>query len=196
MATNPAAHLDLWRFLLDIDLMAQIEAWNVAAGRPDPALRVAEPRRLGDRARRRALAAGGRRAVGACRAPLSATDGSIVLEVADEFCPWNDGRWALDVEDGVPARRAGNRLGRLACDVTDLARRLPRRLQLRAAGRAGRVRGARARAASRAPTPSSGPIARRGAPGSSDRSSRPRARARRRRRALVSARRVADADRR
>ena len=25
-----------------------------------------------------------------------AGEGELVLEVADEFCPWNDGRWALD----------------------------------------------------------------------------------------------------
>ena len=134
MASNPAAHLDLWRFVLDIDLMARIEAWNVAVD--DPIL-LASPSRdaWGIDARRRALAAGRRRARRPCRAPLPHRRARVVLEVADEFCPWNDGRWALDVEAGVPARPADHRLAPdLACDVTDLARRLPRRLQLRAAG--------------------------------------------------------------
>ena len=35
--------------------------------------------------------------VGAALAARSyAADGDLVLEVADEFCPWNDGRYALD----------------------------------------------------------------------------------------------------
>ena len=46
VAENPAAHLDVWRFLLDIDLIARIEAWNVAPDDPI-VLAVAEPRRLG-----------------------------------------------------------------------------------------------------------------------------------------------------
>jgi predicted acetyltransferase len=35
--------------------------------------------------------------VGAALAARSyAADGDLVLEVVDEFCPWNDGRYALD----------------------------------------------------------------------------------------------------
>ena len=46
MAATPAAHLDLWRYLLDIDLMARVESWNVAVDDPI-LLAVAEPRKLG-----------------------------------------------------------------------------------------------------------------------------------------------------
>ncbi|HET7721876.1 MAG TPA: GNAT family N-acetyltransferase, partial [Acidimicrobiales bacterium] len=43
MAANPAARLDLWRFLLDVDLMARIEAWNIPPDDP-LVLSAAEPR--------------------------------------------------------------------------------------------------------------------------------------------------------
>ena len=119
VAVNPAAHLDLWRFLLDIDLMGRIEAWNVAPDDPI-ILAVAEPRRLGIslgdglwlRVVDVASALAGRR---------YRSDGSVVLELADEFCPWNDGRWALRVEGGVPFVEPTAEPSDLACDTTDLA---------------------------------------------------------------------------
>ena len=118
LATNPAAHLDLWRYLLDIDLMAQLEAWNLATDDPIM-LSVAEPRRLaatvGDALWLRvvdvAAALAGRR---------YRSDGRLVLEVEDEFCPWNDGRWTLSVEGGVPFAGPASEAADLACDVTDL----------------------------------------------------------------------------
>ena len=119
MATTPAAHLDLWRFLGDIDLMGRVESWNVPVDDP-VLLAVAEPRKLemtiGDALWLRivdlpsALAA--RRYRG---------DGRVVLEVADEFCPWNDGRWSLSVEAGVPRVEQTGDSADLACDVSDVA---------------------------------------------------------------------------
>lgn len=119
VAENPAAHLDLWRFLLDVDLIARIEAWNVAPDDPI-VLAVAEPRRLGIglgdgmwlRVVDVASALAGRR---------YRSDGSVVFALADEFCPWNDGRWALRVEGGVPFVEPTTDSSDLACDVTDLA---------------------------------------------------------------------------
>ena len=119
LALNPAARLDLWRFLLDVDLMARIEAWNVPPDDP-LILTVAEPRRLGigvgDGMWLRVVdvssALAGRRYQG---------DGALVIEVADELCPWNDGRWTLSVEDGVPYVEPATGAADLAADVTDLA---------------------------------------------------------------------------
>jgi predicted acetyltransferase len=119
MARNPAAHLDLWRFLLDVDLMSQIEAWNVAPDDP-LILAVSEPRRLG-------IAVGDALWLRIVDVPSAlagrryAADGPIVLEVADEFCPWNDGRWLLSVEDGVPSVEPTTDAPDVACDITDLA---------------------------------------------------------------------------
>lgn len=119
MATNPAAHLDLWRFLLDIDLMHRLEAWNIAADDPI-LLSVAEPRRLGlgvgDALWLRVVdvssALAGRR---------YRSDGRIVFEVTDEFCPWNHRRWSLTVEAGMPLVEPSTDAPDIACDVTDLA---------------------------------------------------------------------------
>nr|MBA2265382.1 sterol carrier protein domain-containing protein [Chloroflexota bacterium] len=44
-----------------------------------------------------------------------------VLQVADEFCPWNDGRWSLTVEDGVPYVEPTADAPDIACDVADVA---------------------------------------------------------------------------
>jgi predicted acetyltransferase len=119
MATNPAAHLDLWRFLLDIDLMARLDAWNVATDDPI-ALAIAEPRRLGMRLGDAlwlrivdlSSSLAGRR---------YRTDGRLTFEVTDEFCPRNQGRWTLSVEAGVPLVEPGATPPDVACDVTDLA---------------------------------------------------------------------------
>jgi predicted acetyltransferase len=119
MAVNPAAHLDLWRYLADIDLMSRVEWWNVAVDDPI-LLTILEPRKLdmklGDALWLRIVdlssALAGRR---------YRTDGSLVLEVADEFCPWNDGRWALRVENGLPFVEPATDAPDLICDVTDLA---------------------------------------------------------------------------
>lgn len=119
LATNPAAHLDLWRYLLDIDLMAKLEAWNLAPDDPI-ILSVAEPRRLG------LTAADGLwlRVVDVSAALAGRryrADGRLVLDVSDEFCAWNAGRWSLTVEAGVPLVEATSDAPDLACDVTDLA---------------------------------------------------------------------------
>jgi predicted acetyltransferase len=138
MATNPAAHLDLWRFLLDIDLMHRLEAWNVAPDDPI-ILSVAEPRRLGitlgDGIWLRVVdvssALAGRR---------YRSDGTLVLEVADELCPWNDGRWSLSVENGVPIVAPATDAPHVACDVTDLGAAYLGAFSFAALADAGRVR--------------------------------------------------------
>jgi predicted acetyltransferase len=138
MATNPAAHLDLWRFLIDIDLMARIEAWNLAVDDP-LVLNLAEPRRLradvGDALWTRivdvAPALAGRR---------YAADGRIVFEVADEFCEWNDGIWELSVENGVPIVQPTSDAAGLACDITDIGAVYLGAFGFRQLADAGRVR--------------------------------------------------------
>lgn len=118
-AATPAARLDLWRFLADIDLMKRVESWNVPVDDPI-LLAVAEPRKLeltlGDALWLRivdlAPALAARRYRG---------DGRLVLEVEDEFCPWNDGRWSLTVEGSIPLVEPGTDAPDIACDVTDVA---------------------------------------------------------------------------
>ncbi|MDQ2935125.1 MAG: GNAT family N-acetyltransferase [Chloroflexota bacterium] len=119
MAENAAAHLDLWRFLFDVDLIATVVGQLLAVDDP-LLLAMAEPRRLrftiGDALWLRIVdvegALGGRRYHGS---------GRVIIGLRDEFCPWNAGRWALDVGDGSAVVERTGEAAELDLDVTDLA---------------------------------------------------------------------------
>ena len=114
LATSPVATRELWRFLFGIDLVARVKTWRF-----DPAsplfLMLADARRLnltisdglwlrlvdvGDALRRRSYAG----------------EGSVVLSVADAFCPWNEGRYRAGGDAGPTDDPADLRLA-----VADLA---------------------------------------------------------------------------
>ena len=91
---SPRAVAQLWRYCLDVDLVAKVSAQHRAPD--DPLfLLLADPRRLERRLYDGlyvrvvdvAAALAGRR----YRAP-----GRLVIEVRDGFCPWNEGRYALE----------------------------------------------------------------------------------------------------
>jgi predicted acetyltransferase len=114
LAAGPTAERELWRFIFGIDLIARVE------GRIDPAsplfLMVVDPRSLHLRVSEglwlRLVD------VGAALAARSyASEDAIVLDVHDEFCPWNAGRWRVG-PSGV-GRADGD--ADLALDVADLA---------------------------------------------------------------------------
>ena len=114
LAESPQATGAIWRYLLDIDWMARVTASLLPLDHP-LLLLLAEPRRLGFELRDGVWV----RLIDA-RAALSARSyrpqGSVVIEVADEFCPWNAGRWrvgcdGVDRTDDAPALR---------CDVSAL----------------------------------------------------------------------------
>ena len=88
MGAEPEAEIAVWRFLLDIDWMASIEAELLPLDHP-LLLLAAEPGRLrfrvGDGIFVRLVD------VGAALAARSyATDDDLVIGVVDTFCPWND----------------------------------------------------------------------------------------------------------
>lgn len=118
MATSPAAHLDLWRFLMDIDLMGRVEAWNLALDDPI-LLTVAEPRALG-------IGLGDALWVRVVDLPAALAgrtypaDGRVVLDIADEFLPANAGRWALEVTDGAARVSPTTDPPDGACDIADI----------------------------------------------------------------------------
>ncbi|MBK5306104.1 MAG: GNAT family N-acetyltransferase [Frankiaceae bacterium] len=93
VAADPATHARLWRYLLDLDLMKTVTAYF--AGVDDAILHLlAEPRsaqaKLKDNLWVRLVdvpAALGQRSY--------ATEVDVVLDVVDEVCPWNAGRWRL-----------------------------------------------------------------------------------------------------
>jgi predicted acetyltransferase len=93
-ALNSSAYAQMWRFVLDLDLVSKLTAWSRPADEPLLHL-LREPRRLNMRLKDgmwvRLLDIP--RALTARRYPH---DGRIVFGVRDVFCPWNEGRYALD----------------------------------------------------------------------------------------------------
>jgi predicted acetyltransferase len=94
LGTTPEALRDLWAYLLAIDWKAKVNSWILPLGHP-LFLLLATPRRmrfrLGDCLWIRIVDVGG-----ALSARRYLSDGPLVMEVADEFCPWNEGRWKLE----------------------------------------------------------------------------------------------------
>jgi predicted acetyltransferase len=111
---SPQATHAIWRFLFDIDWLARVKAGILPLDHP-LLLSLAAPRRLNFLLRDglwvRLIDVGA-----ALSARGYATDGSIVIDVADEFCPWNAGRWRIG-RGGVEKTTAE---ADLACDVSSL----------------------------------------------------------------------------
>jgi predicted acetyltransferase len=114
LAANATAERDLWRFLFGIDLIERVSS------RLDPAsplfLMVVDARSLNLRASEGLWL----RIVeieGALRGRSYAGDGEIVMEVHDEFCPWNAGRWRVGGDEVERTDADAD----LELDVADLA---------------------------------------------------------------------------
>jgi predicted acetyltransferase len=112
-ATSAAAERELWRFLFGIDLVVRIQ------GRHDPGsplfLMVVDPRSLMLR-----VSEGLWLRIIDLEAALTgrtyAADDTVVVEVRDELCPWNAGRWRLGSDVGRTDDDA-----ELELDIADLA---------------------------------------------------------------------------
>jgi predicted acetyltransferase len=113
LAVGPVAERELWRFVFGIDLIERVD------GRIDPAsplfLTVVDARSLHLRVSEglwlRLVD------VGAALAGRSyASDDGVVIEVRDDFCPWNAGRWRV----GREVARTDDDV-ELELDVADLA---------------------------------------------------------------------------
>jgi len=112
-STSDAAERELWRFLFGIDLIERIQ------GRHDPGsplfLMVVDPRSL----KLRVTEGLWLRLVdldAALTGRSYATDDSVVVDVRDELCPWNAGRWRMGTDAGRTDDDA-----ELELDVADLA---------------------------------------------------------------------------
>lgn len=114
IATSTEATRELWRYLFGVDLIAKVSLWNY-----DPAtplfLMVKDARRLqlkvSDGIWLRLVDVGE-----ALRRRSYAHDGSVVLEIKDEFCAWNEGRYRAG-DDGGPTEDAAE----LRLSAADLA---------------------------------------------------------------------------
>ena len=93
IGTSPLATAAIWRFLFDVDWMSRVEAVLLPVDHPLHLL-LAEPRRMrfavADALWVRLVDVGA-----ALTARSFAGDGEVVLEVADAFCPWNEGCWRV-----------------------------------------------------------------------------------------------------
>ncbi len=150
-ALDPGAYAALWRFLCEIDLTTSV----VARSRPvdDPVQHlVSDIRRCRAQVRDglhvRLVDVGAALQARAYQAPLD-----VVLEVADDFCPWNAGRWRLTAETGkdVCCERTSDAAD-LALSVTELGAAYLGGSTLMSLAGAGRVRELRGGALAEAST--------------------------------------------
>jgi predicted acetyltransferase len=114
LGTDLVGTREIWRFLLEIDLIEEITSRTLGVDHPILHL-VARP----DSLTLRAITGLWVRLVdvgAALSARGYARDGRVTFAVADPFCPWNEGTWTL--EDGQ-ARRSRRRPD-LRLDVTAL----------------------------------------------------------------------------
>jgi predicted acetyltransferase len=115
VGSTPQATAEIWRYLLDVDWMATISAALIPPDHP-LFLLLANPRRarytrwdsLWVRLVDVGAALSGREYAG---------EGSVVFEVRDAFCPWNEGRWKLDGAEAERTEEAAD----LSLDVDALA---------------------------------------------------------------------------
>src|SRR3954447_25161133 len=100
IGASPDAEAEMWRFVLDIDWYATLEASLLPLDSP-LLLLLANPRRLkfrlGDSLWVRLVDVGA-----ALSGRAYATEDSLVFDVRDAVCPWNEGRWKL--EGGTTSR--------------------------------------------------------------------------------------------
>ncbi|MDQ0796373.1 GNAT family N-acetyltransferase [Streptomyces sp. B1I3] len=138
-ALDPASCAALWRFLFDIDLTSVLECRN----RPtdDAVLHmVSDVRRCGVRVRDgmyvRLVDLGTALEARGYRTPVD-----VVLEVEDDFCPWNAGRWRLTTDaKGAASCRRTEDAADLALSVRELGAAYLGGVSLTALAAAGRVR--------------------------------------------------------
>lgn len=115
MGETPEATHAIWRYLFGIDFVARIKAIFLPLDH-QLLTSLAAPRRLNFLVREglwlRLIDVGA-----ALSARGYATDDSIVIEIADEFCLWNAGRWRIE-RGGTEKTEAD---ADLACDVASLS---------------------------------------------------------------------------
>jgi predicted acetyltransferase len=138
-AASGSAYADLWAFVCDIDLTRSAQ---VRGRRLDEPVRwmLQDPRRLrlaGTQdhlwVRLVDLAA----SLEARRYPV---EDSLVLEVADTFCPWNDGTWRLEAgPSGAEVRSGSGDVADLSLGAGELGSTLLGGLTFSELARAGRV---------------------------------------------------------
>ena len=113
-ATSPTATREMWRFLFSVDLVSNVKQGMFDLG-SGFFLMVEDARRLN-----LGVSDGLWLRIANVERSLAArsyaTDDTVVLELRDEFCPWNAGRWKI----GAAVERTKD-AAELALDTADLA---------------------------------------------------------------------------
>jgi len=138
VATTPESYAALMRYLLDVDLIGVIEY----DGGPDEplSLLLQTPRA----ALRRRFDGMFIRLVDLDRGLTArdyAADVDVVMDVADEFCPWNAGRWRFVAKDGDAVVERTTADADLSLSTTELSAAYLGGPRLTSLAAAGRVRG-------------------------------------------------------
>ncbi len=137
IGATPSAHASLWRFCLDIDLTWSLKAHAQPPNDPLPWL-LADPRRL-SRNTHDGLWIRLVDVPAALTARTYSEPGSLVIEVTDPFCPWNEGRYALEAGPGGATCSRTSRSPHLALTAGDLAAAYLGTVPFTLLSRAGRV---------------------------------------------------------
>lgn len=137
LAVTDDAYAALWRYSFEVDLVGTVNGWK----RPvdEPLLHMlAEPRAL-----RFQLRDGTWLRIVDVPAALEARryshEGRVVLEVRDDFAPWNAGTYELEAERGGASCRRTDAEPGLSMQVDDLASAFLGAVPFRALAAAGRV---------------------------------------------------------
>ncbi len=153
----PAVEAALWQYLLGIDLVSEVETWHRP---PDDVLRwcLADLRSLNLTLRDGLWV----RLVDGARALEGrgyGAEGELVFDLDDSGCPWNRGRYHLEVGPGGARCRRTRRSAQLHLDVAALGSAYLGAARLVQQARAGRVEESEPGAAARADRLLSWPIA-------------------------------------
>ena len=122
-SSTPGGTRAIWRYLMCVDLVRTVKASRLPVDHPLFML-AAEPRALG-------ACAGDGLWVRIVDVPAALSGraygvnghgrGRIVIELRDEYCPWNAGRWDLSVEDGRGRVERTEAEADVALEANDLA---------------------------------------------------------------------------
>jgi predicted acetyltransferase len=137
VGVTPQAYADMWRYVLDVDLVHRVTAWNRPSD--DPILHlVLEPGplrfRVKDALWLRLIDVEAALAARAYRAQTS-----LILDVRDVFCPWNEARYELRADQGGAACRRTDAEPDLVLGVAELGAAFLGGTRLSTLHRAGRV---------------------------------------------------------
>ena len=119
MAATEEANTALWRFCFDMDLISCTEALKRPVDDPLPWM-LADPRRL-QRSTRDGMWLRLIDVAAALELRLYMQSERLVLEVRDELCPWNEGRFELEGSSEGATCRSSSASPDLVLAVSDLA---------------------------------------------------------------------------